>query len=419
MPLATFCKGMIVAARIYADVPNNKCSCGGSFTRRISHPDDKDLIVPKCTKCDSYPSLFLIDADALDVNGAKIRIKIRNTQNGERLDRMSKVSYTLERVLGEIKEGTFDVRKYASSTTREAFIFKNFVGEYLKLQECKLRDNQITPKGLKDKIGLINRELLPFFSGIDICSINGPMINKFKNSYMSKNKDRTRDLALGDLKAILRQAVKEGLLNTLPPFDPIDKAKTRDEVVSMELAIKTISLMHKQIHRDIYTLLITYPMRPCEARALKWRNINFEQKEFTVDHHFSDEVLIAGRKSIKSGKMSTMTYPITSEALEIFLRCKNKLKVVPINLMDEFIFKNPHGNHVSEESVSESWRNARKKAGHSFKAYECRHAVSGEIYARSGNDLLATSEATGHTNTGTLSSRYLRVKIDKKKLYNA
>lgn len=408
-----------MAVRIYADMPSNQCGCSGKFTKRVPHSDDESLIVPRCDKCNQYPEKFLIDADTVDINGAPKREKIRYTQNGDKLDKIGRVTYTLERVVEEIKDGTFDIRKYASKNSRENFIFRNFIKSYLEHQSLRLKDNQITPKGLKDKTGLINREILPFFGDVDIIKINGPMIRRFKASFLGKDKDRTRDLALGELKTILKEACRDGILTVVPEFEKIDRSKPRKDVISLELAIRTISLMHKQMYRDMYALMTIYPIRPCEVRALKWKNIDFEKDEFTITHHFSDEILIKGRKSIKDGEMATMTYPMTNEVREIFRKYREDLRVTPINWKDSYIFIGRFGNHISDETLRDSWVNARKKAGHTYQAYECRHAITSEIYIRSGGDLIATSKASGHTTTAMVSSRYVRVAVDKKKLYGA
>ena len=135
LPSSKDCRGIILATRIYADTTGNKCPCGGSFTKRIEHSDHCGLLVPKCDKCNKYPSLFHIDADAKDVNGNNVRVKIRNDQNNSRLENISQTIFTLQTIQGEITEGTFDLSRYASKDARESFRFKNYVVEYLKKQE--------------------------------------------------------------------------------------------------------------------------------------------------------------------------------------------------------------------------------------------------------------------------------------------
>src|SRR5690606_10654125 len=122
------------------------------------------------------------------------------------------------------------------------------------------------PKGLKDKKGLIERELMPFFGNKEIFRIKDVEIRKFKESYVTKL--RTRDLALGELKTILNQAQRDGMITNAPKFEPIPRAKKRDEIIPLELALKTVELIASPVHRDMYALLLIYPIRPGELRAL-------------------------------------------------------------------------------------------------------------------------------------------------------
>jgi integrase len=413
--LQNYCKGRILSARIYSDVSGNKCDCSGKFSKRVPHDDHPDLLVPRCDLCNKYPALFHIDADAKDVNGNKIRIKIRHTRNSERLDRISRVIYTFERIHQEINDNTFDIRHYDSATSREKFVFKNYIQEYLTLQEARLVKGDITPKALKDKQGLIKRELLLFFGSIELSRITPGLIAKFKNKKEFIKKERTRDLALGELKAILNQAVRDEMLVTCPKFDPIARSKTRKETISIDVARKTVAVMHKELYRDMYAVLLIYPLRPCELRALEWRHIDFVRDEFTVSQHFSDEVLIQGRKSIKKGeKNDSVTYPMTAEIRAMFLKYFHQR----IHRIDgpNFVFIGRFGNHISGETLADSWRNARKKLGHKFEAYECRHAATSELYDKVNGDLIRLKDVSGHNNTQTL-ERYVRVKTDMRGLF--
>lgn len=401
-----------MAARIYADVPGNKCQCGGVYSKRVPHPDDHNVIVPKCASCDAYPSLFLIDADARDLNGGKIRVKIRHTQNSDRLDKMSKVLFTLERIAQEINEGSFDIRKYDSAISKEAFIFKNYAKEYEAHHERRLVRGDITPKGLLDKKGLIKRELLPFFGNHELSRINLSLINKFRDSYVSKF--RTRDLALGELKALLNQAVKDGLLQVAPKFDPIPRSKIRGDVIPMDVARETVARITNEKYRDMYSILLIYPLRPSELRALKWKNLDFENNTINITHHFSDETLIKGRKSIKEGEKSQLTYPLSIEARSIFNKYRAQ-KVMALNWKESFVFTGYQGRHISGEAFSEAWRKARKGL-HTFDAYECRHATTSELYSKLNGDLIKLKKVSGHTNVTTL-ERYVRDRSDLSELF--
>lgn len=402
-----------MAARVYADVKGGKCSCGGSFSKRVPYPDDKLIKLPVCESCDSRPENYVIDVDAKDENGESISFRIRNTKDAERLNTPTRVAYILDVIQRELMDGSFNVAHYVSAKSKESFIFKNYIkNEYLPLYDRKLARGEVSPKGVNMKKGLIERELLPFFGHMEIFRIRDAMIEKFKESYL--NKLRTRDLALGELKAVLNQAQRDDVIKLAPKFPPIPRAKKREETISIELARKTVEAMPKQIYRDFYNLLLIYPLRPGELRALKWNEVDLKKNEFTICWHFSERERLKGRKSIKEGNEASISFPINAEAREIFIRQR---KVMAIN-GDDFVFKSRFNSFLSEATVWEAWNLARKRKGieHSFPPYECRHASASELYRKTGGDLIRMKEVGGWTNTSTL-ERYVTDKSDNRNLF--
>jgi integrase len=411
MPIVKFCKGSIVAARVYADVKGGKCPCGGSFSNRVPYPDEKLLLLPVCASCEKRPGLYVIDVDAKDENGNLLKFRIRNTKDSERLDSPTKVAYIINVIQREMMDGTFNVRHYDSSKSKDSFIFKNYVEGYLEHHRRRLKRAEISPKGFKDKEGLIRRELLPFFGNMEIFRIKDIVIRKFKDTYVDKL--RTRDLALGELKALLNQAQRDGMITVAPKFEPIPRARKRDDTITREMALKTVEAMPKQVYKDFYTLLLIYPMRPGELRALKWSEVDLTKGQFTVCFHFSNEQRIPGRKSIgREKKEGSIAFPISAEAREIFVR----LRTANVVSLNDFVFLSRFGRHLSEATVWEAWNLARKRVGHAFAPYECRHASASELYKKLNGDLIRMKEVGGWTNTSTL-ERYVSDRSDNSGLF--
>lgn len=398
-----------MAARIYADVRGKPCPCGGAFSKRVPHPDDNQVIVPKCDQCEKYPSLFLIDVDIKDLNGAPDRVKIRSDQNNQRLDKISKVIFTLETIQKEIAEGSFDVRKYDSKASRDSFIFQNYYfDKYLPKYEGPTATKKMSPKGLKEKKGFFKRELLPYFGKKDITKLNSAEIKKFKDSY--KTKFRTRDLALGELKALLNEAVEDGLIVIPPRFEPIPRAKQRTQVIDHSVAIDTIPFILKRVYREMFEILTSYILRQCELTALTWDKVDFVKEEFTIDCHHSDGIVIPGRKSISEGERASMTYKMTPRVKQIFLE-RLPSKVVSMNWKSQPVFLNQYGNVVSVESLRDSWARARKRAGHTHQAYECRHATATAFSVKFNGNLNKLKVTGGWTSLAML-DRYVHEKND-------
>jgi len=403
-PLAKFCKGAILSARVYSDV--KKCKCGGVFSKREPHPDEELVLVPRCSLCNKYPPVFHIDADAKDENGGRIRVKIRNDQNNNRLDHISKVMFTLQTIQKEILEGEFDITRYVSKDARESFRFKNYVIEYEKMHTQRLALGDITPKALRDKKSLIKVHLLPFFGPRDLIQINAPMIRMFQRSYTKSF--RSRDLALGELKTILRQAKKDGKLKSVPDFDKIPKAKKRKNIIGLELINETIKKIPLKIYRDMITLMTIYPFRPSELRALRWCDYDFKNGKINVIGHFSDEVWIDGRKSISEGENSTMSYDLIDRARDILNEYRSTDRVRSLDPEKDWIFKSIHSSHIQDELLSRAWREARAIVGHKHHLYEIRHRCLTEFGKRVKGDMMKMQKFSGHRNANTLMDRYIR-----------
>jgi integrase len=413
MPLAKYCKGTILSARVYADAKKNQCSCGGLFTKRTPHPDEPAILMPSCSDCGKRPEYYVIDADIKDANGRRTKARIRNTKDAKRLDSPTRVAYIFGVIQDEITEGVFNIRHYDSVKSKQAFIFKNYVEEYLSYHRARLERGEITPKGLYDKEGLIRREILPFFGKYELFKITPGLIKKFKDRPDFANKERTRDLSLGELKAILNRAKHDELLVMVPSFDKIPRANKREEIISRELAFETVEAIDKEVYRDMFYILTTYPIRPGELRALSWKSVDFQSGKFYINQHFSKDVLIQGRKSIKKGKEANLPFEMNQRTIEIF----RKYRSASVVSLSAFVFLGMHGEPVSESNLWRAWERARKKVGHSFAPYECRHVAASEVYRRTGYDIVQTRDVCGWTSTAT-GERYVKNRKDSSGLFD-
>ncbi len=223
------CKGRILSARIYADVPGNKCLCGGKFSKRVPYDEDEPTKVPRCDKCNKLPPLFRIDADAKDANGKSIRVWIRNTseRTPQRLDKIAKVITTIETIQREMTEGTFDIRNYDSEASKQQFVLRNYVEKmYLPGYEEKIKSGEVQAKYIDDKKSLLRLHILPYFGNLELRNITAPLINAHKKKF---NTRRIHHQARAELKCCLNQAVQDGMLTVAPPFEKIPKAETRQQ----------------------------------------------------------------------------------------------------------------------------------------------------------------------------------------------
>ena len=412
-PLIEHNKGRIMRARVYSDV-DDQCRCGGKYTNRQPFTGKPELIMPTCNTCNSEPRFYIIDCTAMDVNGDKIRHRIRHTKDRVRLDSAYKVAYILDVIVSEMKAGEFDIRQYDSAKSKEAFIFKNFANEFLNYQTARWSRGDISPKTLENSKGLIKKHLIPFFRDYELSRINNAAILKFRSSSSFMDIERTMNLATQELKSILNHAVKYELLRVVPIFPQIPKANRRPDVITLELAERTIKEVEIEVYRDYFTVLKNVTLRPCELSALTWKDIDFEIGRLTINKHFSGRQLLTGRKSIKLGKkQGSITFDVGTETMAI-LKNRRSQSVVSLS---SYVFLNSKGSYLKKESMNEMWGRARAKLGHKHALYELRHVASSQLYIKTGKDLIKTRDTGGWTNTQTL-ERYVQDTSDHEVLFN-
>lgn len=226
------------------------------------------------------------------------------------------------------------------------------------------------------------------------------MIKKFKSSFTDKL--RTRDQSLSELKTILNYAYEYELIQRMPRFERIPKAKVKESILSFEQAAEVVQAMDEQFYIDAFSILLIYPIRPGELRVLQWQDIDFKKQTITIQRHLSDGAVLPGRKSQGLDKAKgKMSFPLTPEAKEIFSRRRDTL------VDTHFIFHGRKGkdHFMSPTTLPRIWNKTREKMGLKYTAaYEMRHALGTKIYKET-KDIYAASELLGHTNI-TTTTRY-------------
>ncbi len=401
-------KGFFLSAKIYSDVKGNKCSCGGSFTGKETI---KSKEVPCCDICGANPNKFRIMAKIIDINGNPKRITIRHCQMGDRLKDVFDCLSLLRRIKDEIKEGVFDVRNYESKDFQESLIYSNFYNKYIDLQKRREESGEITSATLIDKISLNKNHLMPFFKNIRISSITSIRINEFRDQYVGYS--RKRDKALGELRVILRYAKRIGSIREIPEFDKISPSRERQSVLDIETCEKIIDEINNPYYKKVIRFLRIYPIRPGELRTLKYRDLDLIKRTLTISSHMSADKEIEGRKSSKKGeKLSTLTLPLTEDALDII----NTLPI-PIN-KNSYLFSGRGGKRLGDRTLNKYWNEAQERLGlERHDLYELKHARLFEIAEMTDGDLLKVRDSAGHSNIKT-SMKYLKQGSDLKAVFN-
>lgn len=397
--------GFWMGAKIYSDIKGNECPvCGGSFNGKESFKyrvgqSTKELTYPVCNKCGLPPAAFRIRAKISDPSKKAGYVFIRHDKGGNRLTDPLDACQLIKQIDQEAIKGEFDFKEYDSKKALEFLKFPNVVATYLTEEENRMKRGELTPKGFLSKKSC-SKVLIEYFKDTLASKIDELEIIGFKNSFTDKL--RTRDLALGELKIILKQAKKKKLISTVPDFEPIPKARKKDSVISLEDARRVIEKVPNPHLRFMMELLTVYPVRPSELRALQWRDLDFKKGKVNFVRHFSGDKIITGRKSVLEGKKAKLQFPISKK----FALYINSIPS-PLN-KEEYVFNQGQNGYVNEDRLSDEWRAACKKVrvkGHNL--YEIRHARLTELAQLSNGNINQIMAVSGHTNANTVMGTYI------------
>jgi integrase len=385
--------GLWLSAKIYSDMKKG-CSCGSDAWNSTPIRGLPGYETPTCSKCGKDPELYVIVATVKDETGLKKRIKIRHTQDGKRLKEYLDVTYTLQQVLREIKEESFDVRRYESQESRESFRFDRVVENYLGFHEKRVARGDLSPGGLKDKKTLIKNHLAPWFKEMDIAFITAKKVKEFFNSYTESL--RMRDKATSELKTILYFAKDElELIPGIPKFPEIAAAKTvdADNFLSKEKQALVISKIEDPLYRAAIQTMAIYALRPCEVRSLKWKDIDLHSGVLYIRSHISLNQDIPGRKSQASASHSLPIVPEFQAILDSLVRSIDS---------NAYVFPGKNGGAIGGNVVTRAWNDACKLARvKNVTLYQgTKHSTLSHLGKTASDAQLR--RLSGHTNTKIL-----------------
>lgn len=389
-------------------ISTDQKACQKCKTKFIRIKDSYGFAVPQCPKCGTFPQKFYISKRLPKLGSDESRlVRIMYDSANRRLETPFQAMNTLTEINNEIESGKFNPLKYASKKEKEAFKFKAFKDVYLDHHRKRFERGELTPAGYKEKARLVEKVLTPYFGKFDINDISSAAIKKYRDSFTDKL--RQRDTSTQELKTLLKFAYQMEFIDKMPVFDKIPRSKKRKEILESEQAKKIIANIENDQYRMMFELAYIYALRPCEVRAIKFKDINKKKKKLVIQSHVSKDIVISGRKSQKDNdEMATLELPLVEKADEIF-------SAVPWNIdKNAYIFPGKFAAIVSRDSLTSAWNKSlnqlkkKLKIDRKVDSYEIRHARLSELCKRLNGNVVALRQVSGHTNVTTLVERYVR-----------
>ena len=392
-----YMKGSIKAAK-GAVCP--KCAC---TTFRNIYDEFIGYSVPKCAKCFGPPNKLKV-TKLLPGNGNEKAEKkdLYRDLDMKPLTKISQAIALIGKLNDELKGGTFRPEEY-NPKAKERLKFNNYADEYLDIIKYRYKlpeghEQRISKKTLDSIVGLVERELRPFFKDTPINDISQVQIQQFKRSYLERF--RTRDLALGLLRTMLRYAFNElNLIDRVPPFQKIPKARRLrvDEIPTKEIQVQIIEAIDKEKYKAMFILMATLGIRPCEVRAYRVSDVDLKNNLITAQGHFSRKDFMPGRKSIDQNEsMGVLVHKLDSNLVRVLSSFMKNRK------QNEFLFQGERGPYVCESALWEAWERASKKLGiKKYRPYAGTKSASATDMIKKGHSMESVRGLLGHKNAQT------------------
>ena len=224
---------------------------------------------------------------------------------------------------------------------------------------------------------------------------------------------------LGNIKLKDARAVEQGFIKETPCTKAVilPKAETPKEKKPFldENQAKDLLKMvedNTQFNRIIKVLLFT-GMRSGECLALRWQDIDFENKTIHIENTLTD---VGGKHWLQPPKTATSNrYIALSDILADIFREQKKYndeklsKLGKLYTYPEMVFTTESGNFVDRSGLNTQFRRFVKGTDFDFITLHSLRHCNATLLINSGIDLKIVSELLGHSDVSTTANVYADV----------
>jgi len=277
---------------------------------------------------------------------------------------------------------------------------------------------------------LADGHLLPYFDelGIKLCDIDHKSIQRYIDLKHRKGRlDGKGGLSARSLKLhknIINQTLNLAVQNKLLPANPcqfvvLPQVLRYESTFYNERQLKELfDALRNDPILPLVKITALYGLRRSELLGLQWDSIDFEGKTMTIRHTVSKVTEVVAKDKTKNAS-SRRTFPLTSEALEIFkiAKCQEEQNRIAFGREyqeNNYVFKWPDGHTYSPDYISERFRNLLKKHNlPHIRFHELRHSCASMLLAMGWN-LKDVQEWLGHSDIKMTANIYSHLDVARK-----
>jgi integrase len=325
----------------------------------------------------------------------------------------------------ELIEGTFSQAQKALTKLLSKYDTNTFVPpSKLTLKEhCEAwlaTKVSLGPKTIREYKNRLTKDVYPYLGSKTIASLSGPIIQTWCASLIARGlSPRTVEFSHTVLSASLKYALRHGLLSANPcAFTELPrKIHSEQKVFSPHEAALFIEHSKASKWNALWTLMLTTGLRPQEAAALTWADIDLTARmvvvrralvEVTQGHYEPRETKTAQSKRA----LSIPEY--TVKALE-------RHQIASSGIGGAWAFANEDGGYYDISAIRKAWKrdiilananlaeeNAAERVP-DIKLYGARHSHLTHLLMMPGGHLKVASARAGHSSIGVTGDTYSHV----------
>lgn len=269
-----------------------------------------------------------------------------------------------------------------------------------------------------DYQSILDRYILPTFGATPISQIAGEDIQRLYSELQSKGLSAQ---TIRHIHAVLRNAMHQAVRWRITAGNPCDLVdlpqarKTEMRALSAKQANEFLKAVAQFAHHEFFTLLLTTGMRPGEALALRWCDVDLRAGTVTItralsgrgkDYRFEEPKTPKSRRRVRLPKSVTSLLAAKKETRQ---------KAAGADLIElELVFQTETGKPIDLANLNKRFFKPALKAAQlpaDIRIYDLRHTCA-TMLLEAGTNPKIVSERLGHASTTLTLDTYSHVLPD-------